>query len=61
MCLKAVNTNDNFTTPSSLITKIISGKKAEKLSERKQNKMCRKLSCIFQRERSKWDAMRNCN
>jgi len=38
MCPKAVNTNDFTTSPSSLITKIISGRKAEKLWERNKRK-----------------------
>jgi hypothetical protein len=43
MCPKAVNTNDNFNIPSSLITKIISGRKAEKLSERNKGNVSKTL------------------
>jgi len=50
MCPKAVNTNDNFTTPSSLITKIISVRKAEKLSERNKRK-CVENSRVFFKEK----------
>jgi hypothetical protein len=42
MCPTAVNTND-FTTPSSLIIKIISGRKAEKLSERNKGNVPKTL------------------
>jgi len=49
MCLQAVNTNDNFTTPSSLITKIISGRKEEKTLGKKQKK-CVENSRVFFKE-----------